>query len=149
MDALRTIGRSVARLGRHDIHFYVARPTLYIYYTFSTSRAASNEERRCRNNTRSLAARFTSTNVQTPAFGNAQSYFAGKNSRTSTKEESLSKAKEIAEDWYRQLRGKLRAGEIRNEKTFREVSDHRSGKATVLMYRQDRWEHYDFNDIQP
>ena len=28
------------------------------------------------------------------------SYFAGKNRRTSTKEESLSKAKEIAEDWY-------------------------------------------------
>ena len=26
MDALRTIGRSAARLGRHDIHFYVARP---------------------------------------------------------------------------------------------------------------------------
>jgi hypothetical protein len=28
MDALRTIGRSAARLGRHDIHFYVARPRL-------------------------------------------------------------------------------------------------------------------------
>ena len=28
------------------------------------------------------------------------SYFAGKNRRTSTKEDSLSKAKEIAEDWY-------------------------------------------------
>ncbi len=52
------------------------------------------------------------------------SYFAGKNRRTSTKEESLSKAKEIAEDWYLQLRGKLRGGEIKNEKTFREVSEH-------------------------
>ena len=51
------------------------------------------------------------------------SYFAGKNRRTSTKEESLSKAKEIAEDWYLQLRGKLRAGEIKSEKTFREVSE--------------------------
>ena len=50
-------------------------------------------------------------------------YFAGKNRRTSTKEESLSKAKEIAEDWYLQLRGKLRSGEIKNEKTFREASD--------------------------
>jgi hypothetical protein len=50
--------------------------------------------------------------------------FAGRNRRTSTKEESLSKAKEIAEDWYLQLRGKLRAGEIKNEKTFREVSEH-------------------------
>jgi Integrase core domain len=28
------------------------------------------------------------------------SYFAGKNRRTGTKEKSLSKAKEIAEDWY-------------------------------------------------
>ncbi len=52
------------------------------------------------------------------------SYFAGKNRRTSTKEESLSKAKEIAEDWYLQLRGKLRAGEIKSEKTFRDVSEH-------------------------
>src|SRR5271157_6072007 len=52
------------------------------------------------------------------------SYFAGRNRRTSTKEESLSKAKEIAEDWYLQLRGKLRAGEIKNEKTFREMSEH-------------------------
>jgi len=51
-------------------------------------------------------------------------YFAGKNRRTSTKEGSLSKAKEIAEDWYLRLRGKLRAGEIKSEKTFREISDH-------------------------
>ncbi len=51
------------------------------------------------------------------------SYFAGKNRRTSTKEDSLSKAKEIAEDWYLQLRGKLRSGEIKTEKTFREASE--------------------------
>src|ERR1700692_3335689 len=51
------------------------------------------------------------------------SYFAGKNRRTSTKEDSLSTAKEIAEDWYLQLRGKLRSGEIKTEKTFREASE--------------------------
>ena len=50
-------------------------------------------------------------------------YFAAKNRRISTKEESLSKAKEIAEDWYLQLRGKLRNGEIKTEKTFREASE--------------------------
>ena len=44
--------------------------------------------------------------------------FRGQDRRTSTKEESLSKAKDIAEDWYLQLRGKLRTGEIKNEKTF-------------------------------
>ena len=51
-------------------------------------------------------------------------YLAGKNRRVSTKEESLAKAKEIAEDWYLKLRGKLRSGEIKAEKTFREVSVH-------------------------
>ena len=51
------------------------------------------------------------------------SYFAGKNRRASTKEDSLSKAKEIAEDWYLQLRGKLRDGEIKTEKTFRQASE--------------------------
>jgi integrase len=51
------------------------------------------------------------------------SYLGGKNRRTSTKEESLSRAKEIAEDWYLQLRGKLRTGEIKTEKTFREASE--------------------------
>lgn len=52
------------------------------------------------------------------------SFLAGKNRRVSTKEESLAKAKEIAEDWYLRLRGKLRDGEIKAEKTFREVSEH-------------------------
>jgi integrase len=51
------------------------------------------------------------------------SYLAGRNRRKSTKEESLAKAKEVAEDWYLQLRGKLRSGEIKTEKTFREASE--------------------------
>ena len=46
------------------------------------------------------------------------SFFAGKNRRTSTKEESLTKAKDVAEDWYLQLRGKLLTGELKAEKTF-------------------------------
>src|ERR1700687_4385581 len=50
-------------------------------------------------------------------------YLAGKNRRQSTKEDSLSKAKEIAEDWYLQLRGKLRSGEIKTEKTFSQASE--------------------------
>ncbi len=49
------------------------------------------------------------------------SYLAGKNRRTTTKEDSLSKAKEVAEDWYLQLRGKLRDGELKGGKLFREA----------------------------
>jgi hypothetical protein len=44
------------------------------------------------------------------------SYFAGKTARTRTKEESLSRVEEIAEDWYPCLRGNLRDGEITTEK---------------------------------
>jgi integrase len=49
-------------------------------------------------------------------------YLAGKNRRTTTKEDSLSKAKEFAEDWYLQLRGKLRDGELRSGKPFRDAA---------------------------
>ena len=50
------------------------------------------------------------------------SYLASKNRRTTTKEDSLSKAKEFAEDWYLQLRGKLRDGELKSGKMFREAA---------------------------
>ena len=53
----------------------------------------------------------------------SSTYLAGKNRRVSTKEESLSKAKEVAEDWYLELRGKSSRGEIKNEKTFKEASE--------------------------
>jgi integrase len=49
-------------------------------------------------------------------------YLAGKNRRVSTKEDSLGKAKDFAEDWYLELRGKARNGEITSEKTFREAA---------------------------
>jgi hypothetical protein len=49
-------------------------------------------------------------------------YLAGKNRRVSTKEDSLAKAKDFAEDWYLGLRGKARNGELRDEKTFREAA---------------------------
>ncbi|PCI56112.1 MAG: integrase [Alphaproteobacteria bacterium] len=49
-------------------------------------------------------------------------YFAGRNWRTSTKEDSLSHAKEIAEDWYLVLRGKARSGELKQGKTFKQAA---------------------------
>src|SRR5579863_310543 len=57
------------------------------------------------------------------SYWQCSSYIAGRNRRISTKEDSLSRAKEIAEDWYLQLRGKLRTGEIKTEKTFLEASE--------------------------
>lgn len=50
------------------------------------------------------------------------SYLSGKNHRVSTKTDSLAHAKEFAEDWYLGLRGKLAAGELKSEKTFRQIA---------------------------
>src|ERR1700678_1873310 len=50
-------------------------------------------------------------------------FLKGKNHRITTKEDSLSLAKEIAEDWYLALRGKDRAGLLKTEKTFRQAAD--------------------------
>ena len=50
-------------------------------------------------------------------------FIKGRNRRVSTKEESLARAKDFAEDWYLELRGKHRRGEIRDEKTFQEAAD--------------------------
>ncbi len=49
-------------------------------------------------------------------------YLAGKNRRVSTKEKALSRAKDFAEGWYLELRGKHRRGEVKNEKTFRQAA---------------------------
>ena len=54
----------------------------------------------------------------------ASTYLAGKNWRKSTKEDSLSHAKEIAEDWYLELRGKARGGVLKTGKKFREAVKH-------------------------
>lgn len=50
-------------------------------------------------------------------------YINGKNRRVSTKEESLSHAKDFAEDWYLELRGKHRAGALKEGKPFRVAAE--------------------------
>ena len=50
-------------------------------------------------------------------------FLNGKNHRVSTKEASLSLAKEFAEDLYLTLRGKLSRGELKNERTFAQAAD--------------------------
>lgn len=57
--------------------------------------------------------RVNSAKWQCSAFVN------GRNWRVSTKEESLSQAKDFAEDWYLGLKGKSRAGQLKTGKLFK------------------------------
>ena len=66
---------------------------------------------------------------------------AGKQRRNSTKQESLSLAKDIAEDWYLTLHGKSRAGQLVTEKTFAQAAGHFLQEYAVLTegQRSPRW----------
>ena len=49
-------------------------------------------------------------------------FLNGHNHRISTGEDSLSRAKEFAEDWYIELRGKGKRGELKREKNFADAA---------------------------
>jgi integrase len=50
-------------------------------------------------------------------------FMNGKNRRKSTKTDSLEQAKEIAEDWYLELKGKKRAGVLTSDRTFKQAAE--------------------------
>jgi integrase len=57
------------------------------------------------------------------SYWQCSTFLDGKEHRKSTKEDSLPHAKQVAEDWYLELRGKSRAGLLKTEKTFREAAE--------------------------
>ncbi len=50
-------------------------------------------------------------------------FLGGKNHRVSTKEEGLAQAKDFAEDWYLDLKGKVRRGEVKAGRTFKYAAE--------------------------
>jgi hypothetical protein len=56
-------------------------------------------------------------------FWQCATYLNGRNHRASTKLDSLSQAKHFAEDWYLELKGKSRRGEIKGGKSFQQAAD--------------------------
>ena len=74
-------------------------------------------------------------------FWQCSSYLAGRNRRVSTKQESLSLAKEFAEDWYLTLRDKNRQGELISEKTFKQAAAQFEREYEIITegQRSPRW----------
>ena len=65
----------------------------------------------------------------------------GRQYRTSTGEDDLILAKQFAEDWFVELRGKSRAGLLSNEKTFRQAAEQFQKEYEVITegHRSARW----------
>lgn len=60
-------------------------------------------------------------------------YMEGKNWRVSTKLESLAHAKDFAEDWFLDLKGKKRAGELQVGKTFNQAAEQFLKEADAII----------------
>ncbi len=57
---------------------------------------------------------------------------AGKQVRATTKEESLSRAKDVARDWYLGLMGKYRSGELKEGMSFKKATDLFLAEYTII-----------------
>jgi len=70
-----------------------------------------------------------------------QATLAGKQWRHSTKEESLSLAKDVAEDWFLGISGKRQAGILKTEKTFAQAAKQFLKEYEVITegQRSPRW----------
>ncbi len=66
------------------------------------------------------------------SYWQCSSFLDGKKRRASTKEESLAQAKDFAEDWYLELRGKKIRGELLSEKTFAQAADKFFGEYELM-----------------
>jgi integrase len=66
---------------------------------------------------------------------------SGKQRRATTKQDSLSLAKQVAEDWFLELRGKSRAGLLKSERTFKQAADQFLKEYGVITEgeRSKRW----------
>jgi integrase len=66
-------------------------------------------------------------------FWQCSAFLADRNWRVSTKTDSFSEAKDIAEDWYLTLRGKLKAGTLKHERTFRQAAEQFRAEYETLV----------------
>lgn len=69
-------------------------------------------------------------------FWQCAAFLKGQNRRKSTGEESLSLAKEVAEDWYLGLRGRARDGLLKNEKSFKHAAEQFKREYLVITEGQ-------------
>ena len=77
-------------------------------------------------------------------FWQCYTFLGGRPWRESTKQESLTLAKEFAEDWYLTLKGKDRVGELKSGKTFKFVAQQFMEEYRLLTQgeRSPQWIEY-------
>jgi integrase len=76
-------------------------------------------------------------------FWQCSTFLEGRNWRASTKETDIRKAKDFAEGWYLELRGKARHKELRVEKTFAEAAKQFKREYSIITQGQRNQEYVD------
>ncbi len=75
-------------------------------------------------------------------------FVGGKNHRKSSKEESLSKAKDVAEDWYLELMGKHKRGELRYGKPFKVAAEQFLREYEIITQGQRNQKYVDMQRLR-
>jgi hypothetical protein len=78
---------------------------------------------------------------RTGRYWHCSASIGGRQHRSTTHEEDLTLAKQFAEDWFIELRGKSRAGLLVNEKTFKQAADQFLKEYEIITegQRSVRW----------
>jgi integrase len=63
-------------------------------------------------------------------------FIGGRNLRLSTKEEGISQAKDVAEEWYLELKGKYKRGDLKHGKTFDQAAKQFSREFAIITEGQ-------------
>ena len=69
-------------------------------------------------------------------FWQCSTFIGGRNQRMSTKEEGIGQAKDLAEEWYLELKGKYKRGDLKHGKTFAQAAKQFSREFEIITEGQ-------------
>lgn len=75
-------------------------------------------------------------------------FIGGRNRRMSTKEEGISQAKDLAEEWYLELKGKYKRGDLKYGKTFGQAAEQFIREYEIITEGQRNAKYVDGHSIR-
>ena len=79
-------------------------------------------------------------------FWQCSTFIGGRNRRMSTKEEGIGQAKDLAEEWYLELKGKYKRGDLKHGKTFAQAAKQFSREFEIITEGQRNAQYVEGHD---
>jgi integrase len=79
-------------------------------------------------------------------FWQCATFINGRNCRLSTKEEGIAQAKDVAEEWYLELKGKYKRGDLKHGRTFAQAAKQFSREFAIITEGQRNAQYVEGHD---